>query len=86
MPSEFSLADQLLPHNYGEKYVYKSWKKYDVVAMVYAWFDLGMGFGGTCCSGYGVNSMHAYENADTPAVINTVQTIPVEVYKLERED
>ena len=54
--------------------------------MVYAWFDLGMGFGGTCCSGYGVNSMHAYENADTPAVINTVQTIPVEVYKLERED
>lgn len=33
-----------------------------------------------------MNNQHAYRHADTPAVINTVETIPVEVYKLERED
>ena len=54
------------------------------------WFMLGLiwawGLVALVAAVMEINSRHAYENADTPAVINTVQTIPVEVYKLERED
>ena len=81
LPSVFSLADPLLPLNYGERYDRQT---NTMDTMVYAWINLGMGHRCSCCCIFTIPSNVAYQKLDVPPIVNTVETIPVDVYKLEK--